>query len=130
MVSERVKAKSRRYYKKHSTVQKAKALTRYELNRRKNLLQMAIRHKEKRQAVFDLLGGAKCKRCSIADIDVLQFDHVRNDGFNLRKIETKKTRYKYWLDHPKYTLKHIQILCANCNWKKRAMKERDEIFAI
>lgn len=71
--------------------------------------------------VFTALGNC-CARCGFADIRALQIDHVNDDGYKF-KIER--------LDWVKYT-RHVmasldsgrfQLLCANCNWIKKAERE-------
>src|SRR3990167_7080721 len=71
--------------------------------------------------------GVVCVRCGFSDHRALQFDHVvavrgsgkapqRQRGLILREILQGSTKY--------------QLLCANCNWIKRAQNhdrgERDE----
>lgn len=56
--------------------------------------------------------GGKCILCEMNDIDVLQFDHIDNDGYKynhvsiITQVETNPEKF--------------QILCANCNTKKEA----------
>lgn len=62
--------------------------------------------------------GNKCAQCGITDREVLQVDHVHGQGTRERKL------FKNAYQHEKYVLEHIdsgdyQLLCANCNWKKR-----------
>ncbi len=106
---------------------KAEALKRYYKHKQKNLDWMKEYNAHKRELVFEILGGAVCANCGNDDSDVLQFDHIDNDGYRLRKDELKTTRYKYWIDHPDIEVKTMQVLCANCNWKKRKMRERNEV---
>ena len=59
--------------------------------------------------------GSKCVCCGISDPDILQFDHIHNDGY-------KESQHRNPLVemHRVGILPHkYQLLCANCNMKKR-----------
>lgn len=69
-----------------------------------------------RMEAFEILGGARCKRCGLDDLRVLQIDHVngggrgelsRIGGGNALVHQVRREPSKY------------QVLCANCNWIKR-----------
>ena len=71
---------------------------------------------QRREKAILKLGGV-CVRCGFSDHRALQFDHVvavrgsgkapqRQRGLILREILQGSTKY--------------QLLCANCNWIKRA----------
>lgn len=78
--------------------------------------------RRQRLAVIAILGG-KCAECGFADIRALQIDHINGGGAK----ELKK------LNGVQYTISVIksainkenkyQLLCANCNWIKRALKK-------
>lgn len=91
-----------RYYCPRCTVTQAQAAKRY--------------RKNQRLKVIDAYGG-RCQVCGIDDLDVLQLDHVHNDGARDRQ----KTPYYAMLNNiiAKQFPDSYQILCANCNWKKR-----------
>lgn len=67
----------------------------------------------RKQQVYKLLGN-KCKKCGIRDTRVLQIDHVNSDGYLERHL-SRSQLYSRVLKEPK----RYQLLCANCNWKKR-----------
>lgn len=69
-----------------------------------------LRRKEK---IFTLL-GSKCKTCGLKDDRVLQIDHVNSDGAKERKL-SRIALYNKVEEEPK----RYQLLCANCNWRKR-----------
>jgi hypothetical protein len=83
-----------------------------------------------RAEVVTLLGG-KCVRCGIDDSDVLQIDH-RNGG-GCKEIKALGSGYPYLKrvrnavlnSKRRKSVSRYQLLCANCNWKKR--KERNEV---
>ena len=66
---------------------------------------------------YELLGGQKCSRCGFDDPRALQIDHVHNDGY-------LSGRQRGGLEVYQKVIKGngvgFQILCANCNWIKRA----------
>lgn len=75
-----------------------------------------------RAQILALLGG-RCRRCSFSDARALQIDHVDGGG--------KRDAGKGGLHYYRRVLKSLkreeiryQLLCANCNWIKRA--ERGE----
>lgn len=72
-------------------------------------------------AAHAVLGGA-CKRCGFADARALQIDHVHGDGFTekgeRRRIGSMGGYYKRVVEQA--ASGRYQLLCANCNWIKRA----------
>jgi hypothetical protein len=66
-------------------------------------------------------GGTKCAQCGFNDIRALQLDHINNDGYQERELvmegwgHYRKLRKKGFPNKDRY-----QVLCANCNWIKRA----------
>lgn len=74
-----------------------------------------------RAAVIAVLGG-RCVRCAFTDVRALQIDHVEGGGTQERRSLSGAALCRKILRDPasgKY-----QLLCANCNWIKRA--ERGE----
>lgn len=72
-----------------------------------------------KNAVFSLL-GTNCIKCGISDIRVLQIDHINGGGSKHRKNFQGRGMYYLILANPQESMKNYQILCANCNWIKRA----------
>lgn len=61
--------------------------------------------------------GGRCVRCGFSDIRALQVDHVNGHGRReLATVTSRNAYYKTVLAHPE----RYQLLCANCNWIKRA----------
>lgn len=73
-----------------------------------------------RQAVIAELGGA-CVKCGFSDYRALQFDHVNGDGFKEGRLQfTSISKILKRVERGE-----LQLLCANCNWIKRA--ENNEV---
>jgi hypothetical protein len=66
--------------------------------------------------ILELLGG-KCSNCGISDPDVLELDHINNDGAENRKLGIDKSIYLK-IASGKRTIEGLQLLCANCNFEK------------
>lgn len=74
--------------------------------------------------IHSLLGG-ECARCGFADARALQLDHIQGGGAReLRKSGNRRFQYQRVLRSVKAGEMVYQLLCANCNWIKRA--ERGE----
>jgi hypothetical protein len=73
-----------------------------------------------RKDVVEFLGG-KCARCGFSDIRALQIDHKdgkgRQEWLQYKKSSWKRARL---ILLGKLSKEKYQILCANCNWIKRA----------
>src|SRR2546421_6884252 len=79
------------------------------------------RARRQRCEVVALLGG-RCKRCGFDDPRALQIDHINGGG-------VQELRAKGGSGHSAKVAKFVrenpaqskyQLLCANCNWIKRA----------
>lgn len=67
------------------------------------------------QKVLEVLGKI-CVRCGFDDNRALQIDHIHGGGSKHIKSTSWFIRYKQVLNDPS----DFQLLCANCNWIKRA----------
>jgi len=75
--------------------------------------------KKIRLEILELLGN-KCVRCEESDVRCLQVDHINGGGGQERKQFTSTTQmFKRIVEKIKAGSKDYQILCANCNWKKK-----------
>lgn len=73
-----------------------------------------------RNKIFDAL-GAVCIRCGFSDIRALQLDHIKGNGRqDLLNHGGNQNMYLYYSKHLEDAKKELQVLCANCNWIKRA----------
>lgn len=71
-----------------------------------------------RAVVIEILGG-KCVACSNPDHRVLQVDHIYSDGAEERRQYANGVTFlKHVIET--YLEGRYQLLCANCNWLKRA----------
>jgi hypothetical protein len=88
---------------------------------------------DKRQIIMDYLGG-KCSclgdncchtgECPIIDPRCLQLDHINSDGpADKLRLGSGSGLINYYFGHLEEAKSNLQILCANCNWVKRTVKE-------
>ena len=130
---EAIKQRDRRYYLNHKEEADARNRRWREAHRERRRMQAAeyrLSHPDRNKEVYRRLRGrvlaalgGKCARCSFADRRALQVDHV--DGGGLRELRHYKNRqYSYYLNiiHEAGSGKY-QLLCANCNWIKRAERK-------
>lgn len=67
--------------------------------------------------MFAAVGGPVCVHCGLADIRVLQIDHVNGNGRADRaRFPKDGIKFYQWVAQAPIG---YQILCANCNWIKR-----------
>ncbi len=66
-----------------------------------------------------------CFSCKENDLRCLQFDHINGGGEADRRIGMSgDTLYRWVIKNPDEAKKKFQILCSNCNWRKRWSEER------
>lgn len=89
-----------------------------------------------RQRIFDLLDG-KCSNpeCLVPDgckdVDCLQIDHVNGNGKQeIRSFSHRDNYYRFILQKIEAGSKDYQLLCANCNWKKEAERNRTQNWLV
>ena len=64
--------------------------------------------------IYQMLGN-RCVHCSESDKRVLQIDHKYSDGNKERNLSRSQLYKKVEKSTHRY-----QLLCANCNWRKRS----------
>lgn len=69
-----------------------------------------------RDKVFSVLGNA-CVRCGFSDKRALQIDHINGGGSQENR---NMSRHEFMKKVISVGRKEYQLLCANCNWIKRA----------
>ena len=72
------------------------------------------RYRDRKLEIYNLLGG-KCVECNESDERVLQIDHRYSDGNKERNL-SRSQLYK----RVESSTNRYQLLCANCNWRKRS----------
>ena len=78
-----------------------------------------LSYRESRNQVLQTL-GSRCARCGFADARALQIDHVAGGGVTeLRALTWRDYHAKVLAAHTTNTGEYA-LLCANCNWIKRA----------
>lgn len=91
-----------------------------------NLIFMRDKRIEWKIKVYEYF-GTKCVNCGIDDMDVLNLDHINDDGYKEKDGKGRRQSESYKLLLTKITngvnLKEkYQILCSNCNLKKQVYR--------
>lgn len=73
-----------------------------------------------RSEAVEKLGG-RCCRCGFDDRRALQIDHVNGGGLHDRRTRGQHAPVRDILKDR--NLGDYQLLCANCNWIKRAERQ-------
>ena len=114
---------AKKYYQAHSEERKQYA-KKYQLEHYDKHLEYKkkSRQKEKLQVLTHYSTGdvPQCAKCGIKDIDVLCIDHIQGFAKRHRKeilLEERMHLYRWLVKH--HYPKGFQVLCANCNMKKR-----------
>lgn len=110
------------YYKKNRIriIQNAK---RYADNHREKVRNYRRNYlRQYRINVIEHLGGC-CIKCGFHDPRALQIDHVMGDGIHEQRRLGTFNSYLHWKEVLKDKTGKYQLLCANCNWIKRAENE-------
>ena len=96
-------------------------------NNKKSQKRFEIEFKTK-HLIFDLLNQHKCNNCGYKNFEVLERDHIHDDGKQdrIRFNNNSNKMWKYYISNPEECMKKIQILCANCN----AVKSRFGLDAL
>ena len=69
--------------------------------------------------------GIVCSICGLDDIDMLHLDHINDDGYKERKEIGNGVKMYTHLRRLNWPAGY-QVLCANHNFKKAALKRRNE----
>jgi hypothetical protein len=72
------------------------------------------------------LGGWKCVMCGNYDRSVLTFDHKNGKGEAERnQMGGQFPTINYYYMHTDIARKKLQVLCANCNWRKNLFNRKE-----
>lgn len=74
----------------------------------------------KRELLFHIIGH-ECVRCGEYDKRCLHFDHINGGGMKDYDRFQKSSRKfcEFYIANPKLAKETLQVLCSNCNWRKR-----------
>lgn len=114
------KKEQAKYRLKHQEELKIKNLQWYYKNQEYRRKWAHDKRRRLKSEIFELLGN-KCCQCGENDFRCLQIDHVHGNGNKERKENnnTPLTLYKLYLSKIKAGSNDYQLLCANCNLRKR-----------
>lgn len=87
--------------------------------------EVTSRHRRKLRAETIVEYGGKCTHCGIEDHEVLDLDHIFDDGAVDRKLHLFAYNLYRHLKKLGYPKDRHQLLCKNCNWKKE-MRRREK----
>lgn len=126
--SEELRARAREYYWSHreesllrSKKYKSAHGTREEKEKRNKLVK-TLRDGLREEILLNL--GMVCTVCGNSDIRVLHIDHINGGGIRHRK--EFGSRYQYYKSIIDCGYSGLQLLCANCNFKKK--REEDRLY--
>ncbi len=77
-----------------------------------------------KNSIFALLGD-ECVHCGFKDRRALQVDHINGGGSKERKSKGGTYGFQFMVKQITSGRKDYQILCANCNWIKRTVKNEN-----
>jgi hypothetical protein len=106
------------YYEKNKKRMIAQAVALQTAKRPQRRAYLIKYRNDRRADVLTKLGGV-CVRCGFSDERALQIDHVNGDGH----VELRRgvmTTHSYHMRVLSDVEGRYQLLCANCNWIKRA----------
>ena len=100
------------------------SMDRYFKNPKKSI---AITQKSRAKVRIDMIiaYGGICTECGISDIEVLDIDHVNNNGAEQRRIGMWGYNLYRFLKKNNWPKNDYQLLCRNCNWKKELKRRRE-----
>jgi hypothetical protein len=120
---EHIREQNREYKRKNREKGAEYQRVQYERNPLQFRLRRVKYNEERRAKLFAILGGAKCAVCGFLDVRALQIDHIKGKGLqDARRFSSRDSLSSYYLNHPEEAKEKLQVLCANCNWIKRAVK--------
>ena len=124
-------AASADYHRKNPDVHRRAVKKWDETHTEQRMALIAGRRERNRQEVFAAYGGFECAWCGETDPDVLEIDHVNNDGAAHRRelttiIGRGGSAMYTWLRSNGFP-PGFQVLCANCNKRKYHQHRRAKL---
>lgn len=118
---EQLRLANKKYREKHREEFRKRGREYYHKHRDRIHANITRKYWERKEKLFEILGGKKCVRCGFDDERALQFDHKFGGGLK-EQITSKRGRdnLKYYIENPNIARKKLQVLCANCNWIKKS----------
>ncbi len=117
-------AKGREWRAKNRVKFNKYSMDRYLENpKKRNAIIKKYRHKLR----FDIINnyGGMCVECGIADLEVLDIDHIHNNGAEHRRNGFHGYNLYMLLKREGCPKEDYQVLCRNCNWKKELKRRRE-----
>lgn len=79
--------------------------------------------------LMEILGTDKCIRCGEKELTVLDFDHIAGGGKKeITKFGSNTQMIAFYTHNPELARKRLQVLCANCNRRKKRENSEFERF--
>ncbi len=73
------------------------------------------------------MGEMRCRECPCNDLFCLQIDHIEGGGNQHREeLKSKKCNLYHWLINNDFP-EGFQVLCANCNVRKRIINKESRL---
>ncbi len=114
--TEKGKMALKKYYQKYSKTNKFKKMM------SKSLIKY---NSNNRARAIEILGG-KCVHCGFSDSRALQIDHINGGGCKENRKIGNTTVCRIIIRNPEESKLKYQLLCANCNWIKRAENKENK----
>jgi hypothetical protein len=86
-------------------------------------VEMPKKAKYSHSEVIRKLGGI-CQVCRSRDLEILQIDHIDNDGWIERKEKGQQMALYKRIMENKQT-RRVRVLCANCNYRRKVRLLKD-----
>ena len=115
--------KGREWRKLNREKSNKNSMDRYFKNPKKS---QSITNKSRVKVRLDMIKeyGGKCCHCGISDVDVLDIDHIHNNGAEQRRDGLYGYNLYRLLKKNNWPKDNFQLLCKNCNWKKELNRRR------
>lgn len=133
MRPERRREYERQYYLQHRDEANEANRRSYQRYRpRKLAKQREYRQRAKLEALthYSIVEYPICALCGITDMDILCLDHINNDGSKQRaeRGDPLGKNLYYYLKKKGFP-DGFQVLCFNCNMKKRMMRGKENAYS-
>jgi len=126
---EEINRKARLYHHAHREECNQRSKANYAAHRQERKTYQRERSQQLKLEVFSHYSGGtpKCAHCGIEDIDILELDHIDNNGAKERRAisTTQGGGYAFYIRLKRNNYPEgYQVLCSNCNLKKEILCRR------